>query len=353
MKKKNLLAILLPIQIIIVNVLGFFPEFIEKFYSNGLFVYISKLSRIIFGVVGFSIGDIIYCITIFFAVRWLWKKRKTWKSAYKHNLISIVSSFSVAYFLFNFLWALNYYRVPLDKKLGIEKKYTEQELVDFTLKLITKANQTHILITQSDTIKVIIPHSTNIIYDASPLAYQNLSKQFPFFEYKYESVKSSLISTPLSYMGFGGYLNPFTNEAQVNSNLPLYNLPTTTCHEMAHQIGYASESEANFIGYMASVHSNDVYFKYSGYTFALKYCLANISKFDKEKAKSMAKLVNKGIKLNFKESEAFNEKYASVVEDFFKYVYDNFLKINKQKDGLEGYSKFTGLLINYYRDKDL
>jgi hypothetical protein len=38
-------------------------------------------------------------------------------------------------------------------------------------------------------------------------------------------------------MGFGGYLNPFTNEAQVNylgSNVFL-----TANHEMAHQMGYA------------------------------------------------------------------------------------------------------------------
>jgi hypothetical protein len=35
----------------------------------------------------------------------------------------------------------------------------------------------------------------------------------------------------------------------------LYNLPTTTCHEMSHQIGYANESEANFIGFMASTHT--------------------------------------------------------------------------------------------------
>jgi hypothetical protein len=41
-------------------------------------------------------------------------------------------------------------------------------------------------------------------------------------------------------------------------------LSATTCHEMAHQIGFASESECNFIGFLASVKNDDLYFKYSG-----------------------------------------------------------------------------------------
>ena len=133
----------------------------------------------------------------------------------------------------------------------------------------------------------------------------------------------------------------------------MYGFPATACHEMSHQIGYASESEANFIGYMASVHNKDLYFKYAGYTMALKYCLRNIAKIDKNKAKSLSKLVLPGVKANFKESEAFNKKYESFVETFFKYFYDNYLKLNKQEDGLETYSKFVGLLVNYYKDKEL
>jgi hypothetical protein len=83
--------------------------------------------------------------------------------------------------------------------------------------------------------------------------YDNLAKEHPYFKYKVLSVKKSLFSVPLTYMGFGGYLNPFTNEAQVNDLLPMYTFPLTTAHEMAHQIGFASENECNFIGVLASV----------------------------------------------------------------------------------------------------
>src|SRR5690606_31450901 len=140
----------------------------------------------------------------------------------------------------------------------------------------------------------INPYSVTEIYERSGYGYSSLQQVYPQFEYECESIKSSLISTPLSYMGFGGYLNPFTNEAQVNNKLPLYNLPTTACHEISHQIGYASESEANFIGYMASIYNDDPYFKYSGYTFALKYCLRSIAKIDEAKAESLLPMINPG-----------------------------------------------------------
>jgi hypothetical protein len=28
-----------------------------------------------------------------------------------------------------------------------------------------------------------------------------------------------------------------------------------------------------------------------------------------------------------------------------------FLKVNQQKDGMEGYSKFVNLMVNYYKEK--
>jgi hypothetical protein len=32
-------------------------------------------------------------------------------------------------------------------------------------------------------------------------------------------------------------------------------------------------------------------------------------------------------------------------------MHDQFLKVNQQKDGMEGYSKFVNLMVNYYKEK--
>ena len=46
-----------------------------------------------------------------------------------------------------------------------------------------------------------------------------------------------------------------------------------------------------------------------------------------------------------KKANNFTRNIKLFSEPIFKTFYDNFLKLNKQKDGLEGYSKFVGLMI--------
>ena len=118
-------------------------------------------------------------------------------------------------------------------------------------------------------------------------------------------------------MGFSGYLNPFTNEAQVDGLIPTYKFPTTSCHEVAHQLGYAAENEANFIGSLATIHNKDDYFKYAGYTFALRYCLAELFRRDSEIYYSILPRVNYGIIRNYQEVQTFWMDYENPLEPLF------------------------------------
>jgi len=343
-KSKYILIYFLIIQIITVRILAFFPEFIEKYYSNGLYKFTSNLSRKLLGNIGFSVGDVIYIIVIGYLIFRIIKNRKS--ITFKTSVIGILNGISIFYFLFHLLWGMNYYRVPLHEKMNLSYEYSYETLLEFTDKMIEKSNALHLQMTGNDSLKVVNPYSNHEIYQKTKNGYDNLSLKYPEFTYKNHCVKNSLISVPLSYMGFGGYMNPFTGEAQVNALLPKYTFPTTTLHEMSHQIGYASESEANFIGYLASVNSDDMYFKYSGTIFALRYCLRNIGKMNPEILEEYLSKVNYGIRLNFEESRQFWESYQTPIEVVFEVFYDNFLKANSQ-EGLESYSKFVGLLISY------
>ncbi|HEX9981212.1 MAG TPA: DUF3810 domain-containing protein [Flavobacterium sp.] len=353
MKKKYILPLLLPIQIVLLQILSFFPDVVEQIYSNGLYVGISTLSRTIFGWIPFSIGDIIYFIVIFLLLRWLWNRRKTFLKSWKDNLLGLLSFISVFYFLFNFLWGINYHRVGLPEKLKIGTEYSDADLMAFTERIIKKTNEIHLQITGDDNAKVVVPYTHEQVFEKNVLGYAELARQYPYFAYEHSSAKKSIISVPLTYMGFAGYLNPFTNEAQVNYLLPMYTFPTVASHEMAHQIGYASESEANFVGYLASVKNQDLYFKYSGYVTALRYCLGNWEARDERIFENLLKKVNPGIVKNFEETQNFWDSYESFIETGFHIFYDNFLKLNQQDEGLDSYSRFVDLLVNYYRTREL
>jgi hypothetical protein len=350
-KRKYILPILLLIQIVILKIIRFFPEYVEALYSNGLYRYISFASRIVLGKIPFSMGDCIYFALILQLVVWLWTKRKTWKLEWKNNLLSILGTLSVFYFTFHLLWALNYYREPLFEKMAIERDYTDADLLAFTKKLIAKTNAIQSQITKNDSLKVVVPYSQNEVFEMNQNGYQNLAKEYNFFTYSHLSIKKSLFSLPLTYMGFGGYLNPFTNEAQVNYLGPMYSFPMTTNHEMAHQMGYASESECNFIGFLSSVKNDDLYIQYSGYSMALRYCLGNWQARDEKVLEQLLKTVHPGILKNYQESNDFWEAYQTPIETGFHAFYDRFLKINQQKDGMDSYSKFVNLMVNYYQKR--
>jgi hypothetical protein len=351
--RKYILPFFLLLQIIILKIIPFFPEWVERFYSNGIYVYISTFLRIILGKIPFSIGDCIYFILILFALKWFWKKRKSWKEEWKNNLLSVLSVLSVFYFFFHILWAMNYYREPLFEKMNIERDYSDADLLTFTKKLIAKTNAIQSQIAKNDSLKVVFPYSQNQVFEMNQNGYKNLSQEYAFFTYSHLSIKKSLFSLPLTYMGFGGYLNPFTNEAQVNYLGPMYSFPMTTNHEMAHQMGYASESECNFIGFMSSINNDDLYIQYSGYSMALRYCLNNWQIRNEKTFDQLLKTVHPGILKNYKESEDFWKQYQTPIETGFHAFYHRFLKINQQKDGMDSYSKFVNLMVNYYKEKSL
>ena len=107
--------------------------------------------------------------------------------------------------------------------------------------MIEEANLLHEKLSVNKNAAVVIQATTKELIDqlTKPLTETTL----------HATVKQSLFSTPLSYMGFSGYLNPFTLEAHINSTLPKISLPITIAHEMAHQNGIAAENDANFMGF--------------------------------------------------------------------------------------------------------
>jgi hypothetical protein len=105
LKRKYLLSLFLVFQIVVLKIIRFFPEFIECWYSNSLYVFISNSLRISLGKLPFSLGDVLYALLIIWAIRWFWllKKNKTIQSLapkqkWKAISLSILSFLSVVYF---------------------------------------------------------------------------------------------------------------------------------------------------------------------------------------------------------------------------------------------------------------
>ena len=331
----------------LVKLLSYFPEFVENYYSNGLYPIISKLFRYTLGWLPFSFGDLFYAFSILYMVRWFIKNRKRITKDTKSWLIDVFAAISIIYFAFHLFWGMNYHRLPLHKNLNLESQYTTEQLIHVTKQLITKSNAAHFEVSINDSAKVEMPYTKSEILKLVPSGYAVLEEDFPHLAYEPKSIKKSLFSIPLTYMGFSGYLNPLTNEAQVDGLIPAFKFPTTASHEVAHQLGYAAENEANFIGFLAATQHEDLYFQYSGYTFGLRHCLIEIYRRDPAIYEELLQSINPGILKNYQEVQDFWNSYQNPLEPLFKFSYNTFLKANNQKDGMESYSYVVALIVNY------
>jgi hypothetical protein len=238
-KKKHLiLSILLPIQILLVQIAGLYPAVIERYYSNGIYPFIAAFFRILFGWIPFSIGDLVIAFLTFTFLRFGYRLIKARFKNSIPKLFHLTAILSIFYFGFYLFWGLNYYRAPLGEILGYRQtEYTTKQLLNTTDYVVEQLNSYQRKITNSDTLQVENPYSEKKIYEMALAGYQNLAEDFPMIHYEHSSVKSSLMSLLQSYNGTSGYFNPLTGEAQVNDRIPKTGYPTTTCHEMAHQIG--------------------------------------------------------------------------------------------------------------------
>lgn len=352
-RTRLILVILLPIQIILLMILKSFPEFVETYYSQGIYPFFSKIPRWLFGWLPFSIGDVFYPLIGVLALRWIYKNFRRLRYQPLALLLDVVAAASVVYFVFHILWGLNYYRVPLHRTLDVDRDYTTEELIDMTKRFIQKSNEVHEALGYADTTKIDLPYTNREIMDAAVLGYDELKDQYPNLAYSPLSVKQSGWSLGLTYMGYSGYYNPFSGEAQVNRLIKSYRFPVVSSHEIAHQLGYAAENEANFLATLATVHHPDPYVQYTGYIFALRYLVNEVARRDLDTYRELVEQIHPGILKGYKEMREFWESYENPLENISKAFWNQFLKANNQEKGIMSYSYMVALVINYFEDRSL
>jgi hypothetical protein len=302
------------------------------------------LFRQVLGKVPFSIGDVIYIAWIITAGIFLLKLCYNILKTKWYNVLFLILRGTQAilglYLAFLVLWGYNYDRHSLedDMHLQVTDYNTDQlyRLTDTLLQLVNK-NQTGI---GADSAK---------LFDRAVEAYKEAAPKWPSVTYQHPCIKPSLYGTWLNYMNVGGYLNPFTAEAQVNVTTPGFLHPFTICHEIAHQVGYAPEEEANFIGYLVASNSSDQRFRYAANFEMFMYSIRQLGREDTTLAGQLWRKAVPGVKDDLHRLRAFNDQYRSKVDDYTAIIYDQYLKANKQEKGIRSYSEVVGWLIAWFR----
>ena len=344
---------------ILIFVFSFFSLQVEEYYSTSWYPAIGNTLRMITRNVPFSVGDILYILIgvslLVGLIRWFMEAIREGFSleTFGAGLILLTRKLLWFYIVFKLMWGLNYDRMGIAYQLNLDTEpYQKEAVVQITRDLMDSLNACRRQI--KDTI--IPEQSFDQIERESFRCYQGQSMQYPFLNYRNRSVKQSLYSPIGDFMGFTGYFNPFSGEAQIRNDIPRVMVPYITCHEMAHQMGYASESEANFVGYLTATSSKDVYFRYSVYLELFSYAQGSeILLYSKEKDfpsfENMLKFnktyLDSLVRKDRKEIRQFFQKRKNNISPAFNSLYDQYLKLNKQAAGIDSYDDVISWLIAY------
>ena len=336
---------------VIIFIFGLFPQAVEDYYSTFLYPIVSKIQRLISSIFPFAIGDLLYALLIIYVLKniilFIRRKQKAKKDYLSFGLKS-VNFLLIIYISFKLLWGLNYSRPRINEQLQIsDKPYSKEQLLKLNTFLLHKLNS----LEEQTSISRNYKYRTEDLENFAATSYNKLAETQPFFSYQPLSVKNVTNSWLVSKTGIEGYYNPLSGEANINDRLPAFVLPFVTCHEIAHQIGVAKEDEANLVGYLASINSEDLNFQYSGYYNMLRYVLFEIRMKYPEDYNAIIEKIPQSILDNFKIEREFWAKYNGAMSVYMGKTFDKILKLNNQHKGIKSYQDIVLWLVNYHAEE--
>lgn len=297
----------------------------------------------LFKAFSFSVGDVLYILLGFYLIYLV--KRLFSKETKVQSLQRLLILVNCLYFTYQIFWGQLYFQKPiysqreLSEPSVIQLKQLADEYLEKCLVLRTKVNED-----KRGVFKIASLDSIQIeILEQQQRLPQFLPTKTPTHILLF---KPSLFGSLMSYSGILGYYNPFTAEAQYNANLPNTTIPFTLAHESAHQLGYAREQEANFVGFLLGQNSKNADLKYSTHYFVLRNLLWSLSSHDPKFVEEKLKMYSAGMRRDAEAALKFNLKHEGITDDFFQWTNDLFLKSNQQ-EGRITYSYFLHLLVKH------
>ncbi len=345
------LAILVVITCLVYFLLPQFPGCIPG-YDRHIYYPFQSFRGVLLGAIPFSIGDLIYIalgvgllITLIKCVRYAlnYQAQKELLALSSIKLLKTVLNF---YLFFIIGWGANYYKPTLRQYWSLKPAMTASQIAD-----TSKAGRKKAITEQLEAFdQFLVDRLNEYSVHYHPLPVNTINERAKEYYGLYTdcrvtryglNIKPTLFGYFMERLGTEGYYNPFTGEGQVDTGLPAFTLPFLICHEMAHQAGIGSEEDANLMAYALGTTTPDSTFRYSCYLNIWQYTNNRLYRFDTSRANLFEHMLNKLTQSHLDTLEVLSEKYNNGYARLNSKLYDSYLKMNDQKDGIRSYSNVS------------
>lgn len=320
------------------------PGFAE-WYSSSVYPALVAVIGGFYGLVPVSVVELFLYGLVILVILILIKDRKKPVCILKHY--SLIAG--ALLFLYASCCGVNYYRIPfssyyiydMQMKQNGDRETKTASLHELCAWLTEEVNRAYEELERSED-----PYER--MQEKGIAAMKGLAAEYPALAGHYPRPKPVLVSEILSIQQCSGVYSPFTIEANYNNDMVIYNIPHTICHEMSHLRGFMREDEANFIGYLACLLSDDADFRYSGYMLGWIYAGNALAKVNMDEYTRLHGLLREEVLEQLEENTEFWARYEGEVAEAQEKVNDVYLKANGQPHGVLTYGRVVDLMLVDY-----
>lgn len=241
-----------------------------------------------------------------------------------------------------------YRATPLRERLGLSaEEVTEDRLADALIHLRDELNLISLELEYTE-------EGTSVGHDldtASALicdSFDRISIEYGLFENFDSRVKPVENGWAMTMLGITGIYTYYTGESNVSTAFPIAETTFVAAHELSHQRGIMRENEANFMAFLATAESEDIYLRYSGYLSMYQYIGSALYRTNADRYYEIARGLDKGPRGDIIASNAVIEKYGETfIADISEFINDLFLKSNGTA-GVVTYGEVVKLTVAYF-----
>ena len=352
--KLRIPLLVLALSVVLLILFRLFPSFMDTVYSSFLYILIAQGVSTLVALIPFSLAEVLLYLLVFFLLFYLVrgivimfvKPLSQVKVIWKKNLIATASFLLWVISAYMLTCGLHYHRLFLEDRLAYPQlQVTTSDLTNMAGALVREVNLAASYTRRTPQGDMIPDHTFDRYKKDIALAYDSLAVTTGLRTGgRYPATKTILASRGMSYAYMSGFFFPWTLEANVNKDVPVFRLPAIMAHEQAHVRGFMRENEANFLAYLVARHTGNGDLKYSCLLHSLNYILNAIHSAVPQEYPALLESLSPRVLYDLQEEYEYWEQFRSSFGVMSQKVNDAYLKANAQPEGVASYGKVVDLM---------
>ena len=299
---------------------------IERWYSRGLFPPLQRALTSLSNTVPFALFDVLWIGSVAAAAILVYRRRTSgWWRGSIHVATVLACAAVAVYLAFLAAWGLNYRRVPLvEKVVFTEDRITARAHAALGDRAIATLNADY-----------AAAHAAPVDLASLRAAFQDAHRALGGTPIVPGRPKATLLGWYFHKASIAGMTDPFFLETLLAPDLLDVERPFVIAHEWAHLAGYADESEANYLAYLACQRGGAAA-RYSAALMILGYAPGSVAPRD---------ALDPGPKIDLYAIRYRYRHTSGALRFAAREGYDRYLKANRVEQGIESYDAVVQLIL--------